>query len=152
MIISFICMTLRFDGKVVMWGEIRRQSFLGVKAWKVHWKPGKSFVQWILIGRVWNLRDWKWVIGDQNFKARHATSRKSRKCCLWKTVFKVQSICNFDLLHLIQSTDDEKELLCFKHKSISKTSPLLFFCFVEPLQITSFCDQTIAFGDWNKNV
>ena len=47
MIISFICMTLRFDGKVVMWGEIRRQSFLGVKAWKVHWKPGRSFVQWI---------------------------------------------------------------------------------------------------------
>ena len=48
MIISFICMTLRFDGKVVMWGEIRRQSLLGVKAWKVHRKPERSFVQWIL--------------------------------------------------------------------------------------------------------
>ena len=152
-------MTLRCDGKVVMWGEIRRQSLLGVKAWKVHWKPERSFVQWILstvIGlagsEIYVTENGLLVTGI--FKARHlhATSRKSCKCCLWKTVFKVQSVCNFDLLHLIQSTDDEKELLCFKHKSISKTSTLLFFCFVEPLQITSFCDQTIAFGDWNKNV
>lgn len=116
-----------------------------LKAWEIFCAVNSQYND--RRGRVWNLRDWKWVIGDRNFKARHlhAASRKSRKCCLWKTVFKVQSICNFDLLHLIQSTDDEKELLCFKHKSISKTSPLLFFCFVEPLQITSFCDQTIAF-------
>ena len=99
------------------------------KAWEIFCAVNSQYND--RLGRVWNLRDWKWVIGDWNFKARHlhAASHKSCKCCLWKTVFKVQSICNFDLLHLIQSTDDEKELLCFKHKSISKTSPLLFFCF-----------------------